>query len=203
MDLIEKATIMHYHRHRMEQHRHGTVESLGWRSANSQQKRFEVLSTVGDLNGASILDIGCGYGDLKAYLDRHYTGFDYIGIDQQPEFVREARVRFAGYSRTQFFLVDFTAAELPQADYVLASGALGYRSKTENYYTDMIRKLYRIARIAFAFNMLDKESFPHHDLLIAHDRDKMLAYCRTLTSKVTMRCDYLVDDFTVFMYRQH
>ncbi|SEQ98847.1 Methyltransferase domain-containing protein [Nitrosomonas sp. Nm51] len=201
MDLIEKATIMHYHRHRVEQYRHGTAESLGWRSADNQKKRFEALADVGDLGGASVLDVGCGYGDLKACLDLRYTDVDYIGIDQQPEFVREARARYAGYPRTQFFQTDFTTAELPQMDYVLASGALGYRSNTSNYYADMIHKLYCIAKIAVAFNMLDKARFPRHDLLIGHDRDKILAYCRTLSSHVVMRNDYLADDFTVFMYR--
>jgi len=63
MDLIEKATMMHYHRYRIAQHQHGSVESLGWRNKNSQQSRYDVLVKVANLNGASFLDVGCGYGD--------------------------------------------------------------------------------------------------------------------------------------------
>jgi ubiquinone/menaquinone biosynthesis C-methylase UbiE len=103
MDLIEKATVMHYHRHRIEQYRCGTVESLGWRNINSQQARYKALTKVGDLSGASMLDVGCGYGDLKAYLDQHYTDFDYIGIDLQPEFINQAKARYKGLSRTWFY----------------------------------------------------------------------------------------------------
>ena len=65
MDLIEKASVIHYHQHRIKTYRNGTVEALGWRKQDSQTKRFEVLATVADLSGCSLLDVGCGYGDLK------------------------------------------------------------------------------------------------------------------------------------------
>jgi trans-aconitate methyltransferase len=192
---------MHYHRHRIGQYRHGTVESLGWRNINSQQVRYEILAKVGDMRGVSILDVGCGYGDLKAYLDRHYTDFDYIGIDQQPEFINEAKARYSGFLRTWFYQTDFSTADLPQVDYVLASGALGYRCTKANFYTDMISKLYNSAKVAFAFNLLDIRYFPKHDLLIGHDKNDILAFCHTVSSQVKLISGYLEDDFTVFVYR--
>ncbi len=201
MDLIEKATVMHYHRHRITEFQQGTVEALGWRSTHSQLARYKVLAKVGDLNGASILDVGCGHGDLKVFLDQHFSDFEYIGVDQMPEFITEARVRHGHCSRTTFYQTDFSTAELPQIDYVIACGALGYRCKNECFYRDMISKLYDSAKVAFAFNMLDKKTFPLHDLLVGHDRDEVLAYCRTLSSQVQWFGDYLQDDFTVFMYR--
>lgn len=201
MDLIEKATVMHYHRHRIAEFQHGTVESLGWRGAHSQQVRYQVLAKVGDLNGKMILDAGCGYGDLKAFLDRQFSGFDYIGIDQMPEFIAEARKRYEGIERTTFYQTDFSTAELPQVDYVFASGVLGYRCKNDGFYTAMIGKLYNSARIALAFNMLDNQYFPQHDLLVGHDRDEILTLCRVLSPRVGCFNDYLEDDFTVMMYR--
>jgi hypothetical protein len=65
----------------------------------------------------------------------------------------------------------------------------------------MIRKLYDSAKVTFAFNMLDKKTFPVHDLLVGHDRDEVLALCRTLSPRIEWFDDYLQDDFTVFMYR--
>ena len=49
--------------------------------------------------------------------------------------------------------------------------------------------------------MLDKKTFPLHDLLAGHDRDEILASCRALSSRVEWFGDYVKDDFTVFMYR--
>ena len=60
MNLIEKATIRHYHQHRIDAYQIGTVEALGWRAESSQVRRFEVIATVGNLDGCTLLDIGCG-----------------------------------------------------------------------------------------------------------------------------------------------
>ncbi|NOY84878.1 MAG: class I SAM-dependent methyltransferase, partial [Nitrospirae bacterium] len=108
MNLIEKATIMHYHRHRIASYKTDSVKALGWRGSESQLKRFEVLASIGDLNGACILDVGCGYGDLKAYLDQHFSDFVYIGIDQMPEFISEAKRTYQSAVNTAFYQCDFS-----------------------------------------------------------------------------------------------
>lgn len=201
MNLIEKATVMHYHRHRIEQFESGTIKALGWRGEASQRERFRVLAGVGDLTGCSVLDAGCGHGDLKDYLDQRYSDFAYIGIDQMPEFIAEARARHAGRPDTYFYQADFTDAALPPVDYVLACGALGYRCENAWFYVDMIRKLYDAAKVALAFNMLDAERFAPHDFLMGHDREGILAFCRSLAPRVELISGYLDDDFTVFVYR--
>ena len=40
------------------------VRALNWRSAELQHRRFAVLAQVGELKSASVLDVGCGMGDL-------------------------------------------------------------------------------------------------------------------------------------------
>ncbi len=121
MKLIEKATMIHFHRHRQARFAAGTVEALGWKHARSQQKRFEVLAAIGDLNGCEILDPGCGYGDLLPYLDARFERLTYRGIDLLPEFVKSAAQRFAGRIDASFVIGDFAKMELPETDYVLAS----------------------------------------------------------------------------------
>ena len=169
MELIEKATIMHYHRHRIKAFNPGTVKSLGWKGDDSQQKRFEVLAEVADLNGASVLDLGCGQGDLKGFLDNRFSAFRYIGIDQMPEFITEAAHRYGQLPDTRFYQRDFSTAALPPVEYVIACGALGYRCAKPNWFNEMIAKMYASASRALAFNMLDVVTFPDHPLLVGHD----------------------------------
>lgn len=201
MNLIEKATLLHYHRHRIAVCAAGTVGALGWRGEESQRKRFEVIARAGDLNGSSLLDVGCGHGDLKRYLDPIFTGFTYVGIDQMPEFIAEARARYGAFPRTYFYQTDFTTITFPQVDYVIASGALGYRCADPDFYFDMIRKMAGAAKKAVVFNMLDAARFPSHPLLVGHDFEKVAAFCRTLSSDVRIVRGYLEDDFTVFIRR--
>jgi trans-aconitate methyltransferase len=201
MNLIEKATIRHYHQHRSDTFQIGTVEALGWRAESSQIKRFEVIATVGDLTGSTLLDIGCGYGDLKGYLDQIYSDFTYIGIDQMPEFISEAKRRYGDYPDTYFYQTDFTTVEFPIVDYVIASGALAYRCQNRDFHFDMIRKMYKAANRAVAFNMLDAARFPEHDLLIGHDIGKIEQFCKSLSRRVKIITGYAADDFTVIIYR--
>lgn len=199
MTLLEKATVLHYHRHRMEEYERGTVEALGYRDQASQTKRFEALASVGDLSGASVLDVGCGHGDLKGFLDTRFHGFDYVGIDQMAEFVQQARVLYGQRPSCYFCIADFTEADLPHADYVFASGVLGYRCADENFAFDMIVRMYLAANKALAFNMLDAAKFPEHPLLVGHDMDKVVAFCRRLSPGVELIQGYLEDDFTVVL----
>ena len=201
MTLLEKAAILHYHRHRIAEFDGGTVEALGYRGEQSQSQRFAALCEVGDLNGSSLLDIGCGHGDLKGYLDGRFHGFRYIGIDQMAEFVQHARGRYGQRPECYFCVADFTEAELPQADYVFASGLLGYRCEAPEFYFSMIVKMYLAANEALAFNMLDAAKFPAHPLLVGHDADKVLEFCRRLSPRVRLVRGYLEDDFTVLMYK--
>lgn len=199
MNLIEKATIIKYHRHRISEHEDGTVKSLGWREENSQLKRFQVIVDSGDFNNCSVLDVGCGYGDLKKYMDRMFHNFTYIGIDQMPEFITKAKVLYKDYPDTHFISADFTTAGLPHVDYVIASGAFGYRSSNPDFYFEMISKLYKASKKAFVFNMLDKDHFPDHPLLTGHNRKEIEAFCRAICKNSKVIDGYLKDDFTVIM----
>ena len=153
-----------------------SVEALGWRGDISQLKRFELLAGIGDLNGCSLLDVGCGHGDLKGFFDRMYSSYTYIGIDHMPEFIEMAKSRYGGFANTHFFQADFATAQFPQADYAVASKGV-------------------------AFNMLLAGRFPDHPLLIGHDPGTIALFCKQLSPRVEVVDGYLADDFTVFMYK--
>ena len=53
--------------------------SLGWLKGK-QEIRFKILTEIGNLENSSILDIGCGFGDLVAYLESEKIKAEYMGI---------------------------------------------------------------------------------------------------------------------------
>jgi len=201
MNLLERATIMHYHRHRIAQYGRDDAMALGWRSEESQRWRFEVLASLADFSHCTVLDVGCGRGDLKAFLDARFAEVAYMGIDQMPEFIADANARFAGGSPCRFYEGDFTTASFPRVDYVVASGALGYRSEDEDLPFEMIRRMYASSERAAIFNVLDARRFPEHPLLTGLDCDEVEAFCRTLSPEVTLVRGYLEDDMTVRVTR--
>jgi SAM-dependent methyltransferase len=200
MQLFERARIVQFHRRRIAQFGGGTLGALGWKAPVSQLGRFDVIARVGDMTGSSVLDLGCGYGDLKAYLDERFADVTYIGVDHVPEFVEEAQRRYKGCPDTSFFRADFGGLQLPAVDYVVASGAFAYRRSDPDFFTGMIQKMYEAATTAVAFNMLDAAVFRPYDLLEGQDRERILSFCRSIAPDVRLIEDYAVDDFTVFMY---
>ncbi len=200
MQLLERARIVQFHRRRIARFGGGTLGALGWKAPASQLGRFDVIARVGDLSGRSVLDLGCGYGDLKQYLDERFCGVTYIGVDHMPEFIEDARRRYQGCSDTSFFQADFGRLELPIVDYVLASGAFAYRRSGPDFFTRMIEKMYRAAAVGVGFNMLDDAVFKPYDLLEGQDRKRIVSFCRSICPHVQLIDDYAADDFTVFMY---
>lgn len=201
MDPVARATVLDFHRHRIGVFGAGSVESLGWRDADSQQRRFAVIADACDLDGASVLDIGCGRGDLRAFLDARAHDFTYLGLEHVPAFVKEARVRYAAHPRTAFVQCDFSAVTLPDADHVVASGALAYRCPDPDFHLTMIRRMFEAARYTVAFNLLDATAFPEHPLLLGRDRQEVLEFCRSLSPHVELIDGYLEDDFTICVRR--
>jgi SAM-dependent methyltransferase len=205
MTPIERATILHYHRHRIAEHGNGAPEALGWKSGDSQRRRFEAIAEVaGFEDGCSVLDLGCGTGDLKAFLDERfrYPELRYLGIDQMPEFIETARQRFAAQQEhTAFALAHFDSAPLPRADIVVACGALGYRSADPHWVFNVVARMYAAAERVFVFTLLDASVFPEHPLLVGHDINDVADYCRKLAAQVEVVRGYAADDAAIVMRR--
>lgn len=199
MNVIEKATIRRFHQHRLDSFGMGEVASLGWKQAESQQRRFEVIAQVVNPSNKSLLDVGCGYGDLKAYLDDRFEPFHYTGIDQMPQFITEGKRRFAHQPDSHFFQTDFAMVDFPKVDIVVASGALGYRAADPTFYKRMIAKMFLSAGKVLVFNLLDSATFPENALLKGHNSEEIEKFCKQLSERVEVISGYFPHDFTVVM----
>lgn len=198
MHLFEKAAILRYHRDRIGD---PARCALGWRTPDSQRLRFEVLCQVGDMSGCKVLDLGCGHGDLKPFLDERFAEVNYLGVDYMPEFIDEAARRYGRLPRTAFMHADMLNAVLPEAGYVLASGAMSYRSSNALYPYNFIRQMWEAATRGVAFNLLDASVFKADHVLCGQDPEAILAFCRTLDPRADIVTGYVADDFTVLMRR--
>jgi len=172
--------------------------ALGWRSAHSQQERFKVLAEIGGLRNTSVLDEGCGVGDLYPFLEERFPGIQYTGVDINPEAIAMAKEK---HPDAAFVCADFTEYEGGFFDYVLSSGALTFHiDGHEEVYRAHIRKMYELSRIGAAFNVLDASAITQDEEYAGYVPSELLAYCQTLTPKLTLRHDYSPEDFTIYLY---
>lgn len=193
----DKKRIIDYYRQHLAKHGMYSAQALSWIDENSQIIRFQALVEVGDLSGQSILDVGSGLGDLYAFLGQRFKNFRYQGIDLVPDLVQKAREKYPGVDFKNIDIMDFKG----KYDYVLSSGAFSFKVQNhKEFYFEMIKKLFSLAKKGVAFNMLNRKGHVDDDLFAAYDLNEVRDFCQKLTPKVKINHQYSIQDFTVFLY---
>src|SRR3990167_8119217 len=151
MTLTELDTTQTFYRSLLAAHG-DTPAAVGW-DASNQRRRFEVLTAGWNVQGASILDVGCGRGDLHAWLmERGFQGL-YTGIDVVPEFVALANARTEG----RCTVADAQTDPLPACDYLIATGVfnLDLGGGWQNpWWWDVLNRIWQAAGKGMAFDCL-------------------------------------------------
>ena len=102
---------------------------LGFGNRSSQEKRFDALMELGDLDGARILDVGCGFGDFLVYLHQQGVKPVYTGLDICEPMIERCLERFEP-SVGRFVVGDVLEHQPDEHyDYVVASGLFGLDSQ--------------------------------------------------------------------------
>jgi SAM-dependent methyltransferase len=187
-------------------------EAVQQKSAAEQARRFILLTR--DIPGdASIVDVGCGLGDMLPFLRAHgYTGA-YLGLDLLPEFIATARVKHNALASAEFREFDFDRDVIPSGyDYALVSGAFNNKLPGDANLKSILRvvgMLVENVRQGVAFNALsthvefkDEELFYiSPEFLFDHIRENVSKY-------VTLKHDYVLREggypyeFTMYV-RKH
>lgn len=196
----EKERLLGFYNGLIAEHGPYSPKAVSWENESSKRVRLSVLSEVGNLNNRSILDMGCGFGDLYDQLRTRHKDFSYTGIDINPVLISTAKEKYPG---VDFQALDFGEYKGGTTDFILSSGALSF--KIDNYkekYFSVIKHMFETAKVAVAFNMLDSSQHVNDDTFAAYSVPEVYDFCSTLTNKLAVRHDYLPHDFTVYMYHQ-
>ncbi len=174
-------------------------KTVGWGSIKDQLLRFNMLCRGLDLTGKTILDIGCGLGDIVPYLEVRYpAGFNYTGIDLAPSLVEAAKEEFK-QPNINFICGDMSKLdEKDQYDIVLLSGALSYRIQdNKSYAKTMLKKLFRMSREVISLNFLSDYVDYQEEKNFHYSPEEMYQFAKTLTKWVTIYSDYPLWEFTI------
>jgi SAM-dependent methyltransferase len=184
--------------------KHGaSPRALGWKNEEAAEVRFENLLWDLDLSGKTVLDFGCGFGDIIPLLEKKFSNFEYLGVDVVPEFVEAARGKYPG----QKFVVENILGKprKPKFDVVLASGSLNSNFPNNmTFRKNALKTLFGSCRETFAFNMAGGFPQPKNkqgNRVYYADALEILEFCLSLTPKIIFRYNYRPKDFTVVMFR--
>ena len=178
-----------------------TCRALGFGRRSSQEKRFAAIATLGSFHRKRILDVGCGFGDLLAWLRARDIEPDYTGLDICKPMIERCRARFGRSAQFVIgdaltFVTDYTW------DYIIASGIFGYNARdTRARLQPTLERLYDLSRIGLAVSFLSRRAASRSpNRFYVHPSD-VLQFGLNLTPAVRLDHTYLPNDFTVCLYR--
>ncbi len=182
-----------------------TSQGVDWNSAASHELRHrQFLRLLDGSPDASVLDLGCGYGDFFRFLRAAGHRGCFVGYDVVPEMIAKAQQLHGEATDRRWRIGDKPAETL---DFAVASGIFNVKGNVPNerwarYVNATIDLLARAGRRGFAFNLLSLASDPERrrkDLYYA-DSAAMLTYCLArFGRRVALLHDYGLYEFTVIV----
>jgi SAM-dependent methyltransferase len=169
-----------------------------------QDVRFAVLAGPALADPvSSVLDIGCGFADLYAFLRANGWRGRYTGIDIVPGLLRVAREHYpeiALYEHDASDSLDAFAAH----DYVIASGVMnlklpngGNPAHIERFLSTMFAHALQAVSVDFMTSNVDfvQPRAWHTDPAWAW------SVANRLTRRIALRADYMPFEFALFLYK--
>lgn len=192
--------------------------ALDWNSVESQRLRFTVLKElfIYGSKGAnlSILDVGCGFGDLYGFFKTEgllrREKISYTGYDISPKILEVARKK---YPDAKFERKDILEdRHVPRFDHVFCSGALNIKTTERETHLDwvkeMIFRMYDLSGRGTAINFLSEGALPISDpddinsgQYFFFKPEEIMSFIRHVCPRFILRHDYHAGDFTVFLLK--
>jgi SAM-dependent methyltransferase len=173
-------------------------------SPASHQKRFKKLLELGNFDGKSVLDIGCGTGAFYRFLSAHSSRFDYTGYEVNEKMLEKARKSHPEIA-DRFLLLDILEEPVDKSfDYCLSIGSLNlFMDEKTNYGMTfhMLDEMFAHCKIGFAFSMTSSlsrkkqaDTFYYDPIIITNH---VMRYCNNFR----LDHSFLPHDFMLFCYK--
>ena len=188
-----------------------SIRTLGWGSKEPQEFRFaEVLKRL-DAKGKSILDIGCGFGDLFNFMKSCSFDFDkYIGWDITPDFIENPLIT----DKSVELKVWNIAEEQPSttvADIGIMLGLLNWNWKNEeknyDYSMKVIRNAFEAVNDVLVIDFLSTYYDPNYsleDIVFYHNPSMIINKALEITPNVELVHSYEPipqKEFLLYLYK--
>ena len=201
MNEEEKQRITNRYRERLQKLGPG-IDALASGTTERRATRFGILSSLGNMQGASVLDIGCGLADFYAYLLENGIEANYTGYDITEDFIQIAQERFPN---GHFEVRDIQTQGIPtRFDYIVSSQTFNNRFMHDDnmqVMQDVLRIAYEACDKGLAVDMMTSYVDFKEDHLFYYQPEDIFRYAKSLTKRVMLRHDYPTFEFAIFLFK--
>lgn len=180
-----------------------TLETPAFTWPSVERQGISHRAVLGFYDGGSVLDLGCGMGELSEKVSGRY-----VGIDLELSFIEQARTR---YPRREFRCGSLESAPPGSFDYVMAIGPLCY-VQGGSYEEDMGRfrallrtmlECSRVAALATVSSDLANAIFQGERPELRFSSPSFwFAYASQLSRRIVLKHDYVASEFVLAVFRE-
>jgi SAM-dependent methyltransferase len=179
-----------------------SIEALASGNEERRNMRFSVLKEIGISKGDSVLDLGCGFGDLYNFLKLQGLRVNYTGIDINPALIDHARKQYAD---AEFKVLDIQNEDPGKFDYIVSTSCFNLKLLNEDNYgfiENLMKRAYSFAKkgvaIDFLTSYVDFKGNPEEAFY--YSPEKVFEISKSITKRVCLRHDYPLFEFCIYMY---
>jgi SAM-dependent methyltransferase len=171
--------------------------TLGW-TKGKHLLRYHILLSQWEFNGETLLDFGCGFGDMYGYIKKSELNVIYHGYDINPDLITIGQIK---YPDIQLSTEDiFTFNKSKSFDFAVSSGV--HNLKLEDNWKFIKQTFERFAflcRKGFALNFVSNKVNIFADHLYHTDPAMVLNLAYSYSKKIILRNDYMPYEFSIFV----
>jgi SAM-dependent methyltransferase len=174
-------------------------KTLGW-VKGKQEVRFQVLSEIGNIDNSSIMDIGCGFGDLYGFLKNKGLNIRYTGVDLNSSLIDIAEKI---YPEAKFCVLDCDEEEIEGSyDWIFASGVFNFRLEdNHSFIAGILNKMFRACNKGMAADFLSSYVDYQNEGAFHSRPEEIFSLGKSMSRRVALRHDYMPFEFCVYVYK--
>ncbi|MBI5204494.1 MAG: class I SAM-dependent methyltransferase [Nitrospirae bacterium] len=171
--------------------------AVGW-SAAGQRQRYECILKLLPLEGHSILDFGCGKGDLYGFLKEKGINAEYTGIDINQTLIEMASRNFPD---TEFLTLDIDTDNISGTyDYIISCGVFNLNLQgVKKAAAESLRKLFHHANKTLLFNCLSTHSKTKDTNLLYFDPAELLSQASVISTSTNIYDNLIEGDIFLLL----
>jgi SAM-dependent methyltransferase len=190
-----RFTVEHYE-NQLKQYGY-SPKTLGWNNGR-HNLRYYILLSQWKFNNNTLLDFGCGFGDMYGFCVRNGYHVIYEGVDLSPKLIKMGK---SIYPDAHLWSGDVLHDGLSkQYDFILSSGVHNLKiDDTWGFIQATFDFFNKHSTLGFALNFLSNKVEYMLDHAYHADPAQILNLAYQYSNRVVLRNDYIPFEFTVFV----
>lgn len=207
MNKLDKDLYIERYNNRLKSYGHD-IKTLGWGGDKMRQfLRFticlELESFLNTNKINSILDVGCGFGDMGGeFIKNNYPHIKYTGVDINSELIEEGKKIYPNLDLRCLDIIEDNFEE--RFDLVCENGIFNFQLQNENqieYIKTMISKMYSLSNYGVSADFMSSfVDFQHDGAFHMHEFEAM-KLAKQFSKRIVLRNDYLDYEYTLYILK--